>query len=789
NPIENIINQEADEIFATHKNKKEIEELFVNHLVKINQDESFSKRSEMLNNIPSTLHALVGRFVQKRLLIKDSDKEGQVTVEIVHEALITNWSVLKNWLNKERGFLILKSQLFQALKEWEDTDRKDKALLFGLRLENAIKHKEKLNNKEREYVERSFEYDKKIRRRKSMMVSIFILVVSLLDVYGFWQKGVAEKESFNAKNLLYNGTMEKGFLYRDYLNNPLKAKLIFANAVEQSLNKIQEQDAKIVFNSVNRNINLLNIIDLNSSINGAILSKNEKELLYWNNKGEIKVLNLINNKQKNNLNHNEPIREAMFSKDEKKILSWSDKSVKVWSVTDSKLLYTLYQDKMTKEELISRGISKEEMKSIYYSITGAKFNKNGNRILICTKVDGIIRTGSVKVWDINENKYLFQIDHSRWITEVHFNKDESELLIAGDDSGVTLWNVKKQKLLQGFYHRHLQPIPNVFQHINGAIFVKNEQAILTRGNDGTVRIFNKNDGEELFKVTHDDYRIDGVKFNKQDEMILSWGNDDTIRLWDWDIEDNLEVIRLKHKNVIDVEFSRDKKKILSWNNSNIKLWSIYDTKPLFMLKDENLIGVKLNNNENKLFSWNSKGIIKIWNIKKSRVSTSYEKKYRESSLSNESDKYFLKEEEDLIKIIDKENNELLLTLSNENFLNGINLNKNHILTWSGRDMMVSTVNLWSIGSGKALITLKNQTNVVGAKIINKGKQIFTWNETNEINIYNLYRSRSLNKKYYPLEVQVETGTYLTTLGEVKILSKNEWLKKKEKYEKILAENN
>lgn len=49
--------------------------------------------------------------------------------------------------------------------------------------------------------------------------------------------------------------------------------------------------------------------------------------------------------------------------------------------------------------------------------------------------------------------------------------------------------------------------------------------------------------------------------------------------------------------------------------------------------------------------------------------------------------------------------------------------------------------------------------------------------------------RKLNVKDYPLEAEVKSGVYLSKAGELKALSKEEWLEKKEEYEKALAEAN
>ncbi|MEA2029549.1 MAG: hypothetical protein U9N49_11315 [Campylobacterota bacterium] len=70
------------------------------------------------------------------------------------------------------------------------------------------------------------------------------------------------------------------------------------------------------------------------------------------------------------------------------------------------------------------------------------------------------------------------------------------------------------------------------------------------------------------------------------------------------------------------------------------------------------------------------------------------------------------------------------------------------------------------------------------------KQIITSNSDGTIKFTPLYRDRKLPNQYYPLEVEVESGTYLDpNTNEVKALSKEEWEAKKAKYDKIIKKYN
>ena len=47
----------------------------------------------------------VDLFVEKRLLVADTDPQGEVTVRVAHEALLREWQRVKEWLTENREFL------------------------------------------------------------------------------------------------------------------------------------------------------------------------------------------------------------------------------------------------------------------------------------------------------------------------------------------------------------------------------------------------------------------------------------------------------------------------------------------------------------------------------------------------------------------------------------------------------------------------------------------------------------------------------------------------------------
>jgi serine/threonine protein kinase/DNA-binding SARP family transcriptional activator/WD40 repeat protein len=72
----------------------------------------------------SALDEILGRYGEHRLLTFDRDPiTRSPTVEVAHEALLTQWERLRTWIEERREDLVLHRRLLEALAEWEDSGR------------------------------------------------------------------------------------------------------------------------------------------------------------------------------------------------------------------------------------------------------------------------------------------------------------------------------------------------------------------------------------------------------------------------------------------------------------------------------------------------------------------------------------------------------------------------------------------------------------------------------------------------------------------------------------------
>ena len=83
------------------------------------------------------LRNVIDTFSRYRLLALDRDAAtGSPTVEVAHEALLTEWHRLRDWIDQHRDDLTKQATFLVAVNEWEASGRHSGYLLHGTRLDD-----------------------------------------------------------------------------------------------------------------------------------------------------------------------------------------------------------------------------------------------------------------------------------------------------------------------------------------------------------------------------------------------------------------------------------------------------------------------------------------------------------------------------------------------------------------------------------------------------------------------------------------------------------------------------
>ena len=130
-----------------------------------------TRRRAAFTELPLEGTELVVKLANERLLVTNQSASGpEQTVEVAHEALISNWGTLRAWVNEDREFLLWRDRLGTLLTEWERAQESDEALLRGPLLIEAQKwfdqRSQDLSDQERKFISASREQRERLAREE-----------------------------------------------------------------------------------------------------------------------------------------------------------------------------------------------------------------------------------------------------------------------------------------------------------------------------------------------------------------------------------------------------------------------------------------------------------------------------------------------------------------------------------------------------------------------------------------------------------------------------------------------
>ncbi len=97
-----------------------------------------ANRSEFDNQLEQKMMA---QLIDQNLLVSNREIQSQEsTIEIVHEILLTSWTMLSNWIRENRLAISIRNRLNDDVKRWQ-TKKAEDELWNGLKLEQVLKLK------------------------------------------------------------------------------------------------------------------------------------------------------------------------------------------------------------------------------------------------------------------------------------------------------------------------------------------------------------------------------------------------------------------------------------------------------------------------------------------------------------------------------------------------------------------------------------------------------------------------------------------------------------------------
>ncbi|HRI63888.1 MAG TPA: protein kinase [Polyangium sp.] len=607
--------------------------------------------SEIGGTDVATVERVLGKLVDARLLVVESIRGGESTVELVHESLIERWPRLSMWLDEADDFAQFRGRLRTAAKEWEANHRSDGLVWRGDAAEETRRfwktHGERgaaeLNARETAYVEAVLALQDRERRiRRTLVIGGFailvfvVFIVSSLAVQSRTeaeraqagemeaqaqrnearaQKAEAERSASRARNVTRMAAA--GHLQKDPLTMLALLREIESGDLPRGWQELAMQALAAP--------DLASIAFTHDDARYAAWSPDGKRIASASNDKTVKVWNVDGSGEPIVYRrHTQGVRAVAWSPDGKRIASGSsDKTVHVWNADG------------TGEPIVFQTPESQVFRIAWHSDGKRLFSAGRGGVLGMWNIDGPGKTvkldarygdlitatwspdfervvtggqdGKIHVWSMDlksEPTILGAHEDAVWI--VAWSADGQRIVTAANDGSVKVWNADGSgKPIQFAGYRALRTTVAISPDSRTFVMGGDTSAFKMANMDGAGVPIELHTGNDFLTLV---YSPDG-------QHILSVERNGVIHVWNVKRTTTPRVLRGHKEGVYGAAWSPDGTRIASAAHDNtLRIWNAHDltAEPIIFEYSSKLSSLAWSPDGKRVVTGAEDGTVAVW---------------------------------------------------------------------------------------------------------------------------------------------------------------------------------
>jgi WD40 repeat protein len=454
---------------------------------------------------------VLDRFIAQRLITADTN-----TVEISHEALLTAWPQLRNWLDTDRAGLIIGRRLTEAAAIWRREHYDPAALYGGTRLAAAREWAEaagpraNLTPLAQEFLESSINRERRRIRRQRLFIASLVVLLLCTTVAG----GVAIKSlqtTREQRNVAVSGKAASDATALRATNPALAAQLSLA-----AYRLAPTPEARGSLLSTFTTPYATRLTSHTNAVYTAVFSPDGRTLATASTDQTARLWDVTDPHHPIAMatltGHTDGVVSAVFSPDGRTLATASqDKTARLWDISD--LRHPTAVATLTGHT--------EAVRRLAFSPDG--------RTLATASYDKTAR-----LWDVTDPHHPGELatltGHTELLAAAVFSPDGRTLATAGSDRIVRLWDITDP--------RHPEPLPALTGHLDrilSATFSPDGHTLATGSFDNTVRLWdvtNPHHPGPMTTLTGHANGIVAIAFSPDGHTLATGSYDLTVRLWE-----------------------------------------------------------------------------------------------------------------------------------------------------------------------------------------------------------------------------------------------------------------
>ena len=540
-------------------------------LVRLGETGGATRRTAQLADFDGPHQVLASKLATEncgRLLLA-----GEKSVEVAHEALITQWPWLQNALQEGAADVRVLDRLMDSARRWNAAGpSKNAYLASGAEREEVAALIERRpdwpSGMEREFVTASVEegrrQQRETRRRRwairGLAAAVFLILTGAVIGVGLsLQK--ANVTAVQARKQRDQALLLQSRFLADLANQRIlagdagTAMLLALEALPDAHGGIERPFAPQAEEALFGAYQALResvVMEHKSGLVDASFAPDGRRVVTASEDNSARVWDAANGNRLAVLEgHSGRLLAAVFSPDGRHVVTAStDHTARLWNLEEG-----------TASAIILKHGD---------VVRTAAFSPDGAR-LVTGSDDNIAR-----VWDARTGKQLLILEHTAPVRVAVFDPDARRILTGSDDAIVRLWDIETAKLVHAF-EGHAGAV-------RFAAFSPDGQRVVTTSVDKTARLWNLETNESAAVLEGHQALVWRAAFSRDSRRVVTASDDNTARIWDTLTGRQIAVLEGHNGPVRSAMFSPDGRSVATAStDATARIWDAETGKPVLVL--------------------------------------------------------------------------------------------------------------------------------------------------------------------------------------------------------------